>query len=409
MNSHTDIQSFIPSILIVDDNPKNLHVLAKLLQENNYEIEFATSGRVALAWIVKRKFDLILLDINMPEMDGFEVCREIRSNPDMNNVPVIFLSAEIERESILKGFELGAQDYITKPFDGRELFARVRTHLVLKDSLEKLANLNKSLEDKVFERTRQLNEANNKLEATNLKLLDLDRAKSEFLNLISHQIRTPLNGIIGPLELLKGTVSQSEITDLVDILDISVRRLEKFAVNALLITILKTGNFESGKGRIHFSNLISEVVESMNDKFQSGSIHVEKHDKTAGYFISGEAELIKKCISLILDNAVTFSPRDSAIEINTYVENKTIICEIKDEGPGFANGTIAKAFELFATGDPCMDTGIGIGLPIAKMIMDKHGGSIIIVNNPEGGASVKLLFHNSIVDYTTMDSKIRNL
>jgi len=131
MNSHDITQLFSPAILIVDDNPQNLQVLGRLLQESKYEIEFATNGEAALEWLNTRQFDLILLDINMPGMNGFEVCRRIRSNPDMNNVPVIFLSAESERESILKGFELGAQDYVTKPFDSRELLVKVRTHLAL--------------------------------------------------------------------------------------------------------------------------------------------------------------------------------------------------------------------------------------------------------------------------------------
>ncbi|MCX6327928.1 MAG: response regulator, partial [Bacteroidia bacterium] len=229
MTNQDMTKSFSPSILIVDDNPHNLQVLGKLLQENKYEIEFATNGEAALEWLKAKQFDLILLDINMPGMTGFEVCTKIRSNPDLNNVPVIFLSAETERESILKGFELGAQDYLTKPFDSRELLVRVRTHLILKDSLEKLEKLNKSLEEKVLERTQQLKETNEKLEALNLKLIDLDKVKAEFLSLISHEIRTPLNGIIGPLELLKEPVSTGEISDLVEVLDISVKRLERFA------------------------------------------------------------------------------------------------------------------------------------------------------------------------------------
>jgi len=398
MNNRDTSQSSLPAILIVDDNPQNVQVLGKLLQENKYEIEFATIGETALEWLNTRQFDLILLDINMPGMNGFDVCREIRSNPELNNMPVIFLSAETERESILKGFELGAQDYITKPFDSRELLVRVRTHLTLKDSLEKLERLNRVLEEKVAERTKQLIEANEKLEALNLKLLDLDRAKTEFLNLISHQIRTPLNGIIGPLELLKEPVSAGEINDLVDILDMSVKRLERFAIDALLITRLKTKQLEIRKDKIHLSSLINEVIEKVKEKFQSGNIQVKRNDEITRDLIPGEAELIKKCISNILDNAIFFSPQDGTIEINTYVEDQTIICEIKDNGPGFATGTIDRVFELFATDDACKDNRTGIGLPIANMIMEAHGGSIIIGNNPGGGASVKLLFHNSIVD-----------
>lgn len=391
------MQSCSRAILIVDDNPQNIQVLGKLLQENKYEIEFANSGEAALEWLNVRQFDLILLDINMPVMNGFEMCRKIRSNPDLNNVPVIFLSAETERESILKGFELGAQDYLTKPFDSRELLVRVRTHLVLKDSLEKLDNLNKSLEEKVTERTKQLKESNEKLKALNLKLLDLDRAKTEFLSLISYEIRTPLNGIIGPLELLKGPVYAHEISDLVEILDLSVKRLERFALNALLITRLKTKQFEIRKDRIHLSNLINEVLNEEKDKFQSKNIHVKLNDEIIGSLIPGEAELIRNCIGNILDNAIIFSPQGGNIEINTYVEDQTFICEIKDNGKGFATGVIDQVFELFNTGGEFKDNCTGIGLPIAKMIMEAHGGSIIIGNNPEGGTSVKLLFHNSLV------------
>jgi Osmosensitive K+ channel histidine kinase len=392
MNSRNIIQSLPPAILIVDDNPQNLQVLAKILQENNYEIEFAINGEASLKWLKDKKFDLILLDINMPGMNGFEVCRKIRSNPEMNNVPVIFLSADTDRESILKGFEFGAQDYVTKPFDSRELLARVRTHLALKDSLEKLENLNRSLEEKVAERTQQLKEANEKLEITNVKLLDLDRAKSDFLNLISHEIRTPLNGILGPLELLRDTPYAGDNGDLIEILDLSVKRLERFSLNALLITRLKTKQFEIRKDRIHLSNLINEVLDEEKEKFQSKNIQVKRNDNISLDLIYGEVELIKKCIINILDNAVHFSPDGATIEINAYSEDQTIICEIKDKGKGFASEVIDHACDLFTTGSDYKDNSIGIGLPIAKMIMEEHGGSIIIGNNPGGGASVKLLF-----------------
>jgi two-component system sensor histidine kinase/response regulator len=398
MTSQDITQSFSPAILIVDDNSHNLQVLGKLLLESRYEIEFATNGEAALDWLNARKFDLILLDINMPGMSGFEVCTRIRSNSDLNNIPVIFLSAESERENILKGFELGAQDYITKPFDSRELLVRVRTHLVLKDSLEKLESLNRSLEEKVVERTQQLKEANENLETLNLKLLDLDKAKSEFLNLISHEIRTPLNGILGPLELLKDTVNTPDISDLVEILDMSVKRLEIFSLNALLITRLKTKPFSIRKGEIHLSNLINEALNGEKDKLQSKNIQVKRKNNITNGLINGEAELIKKCICNILDNAIFFTPQNGIIEVNTFIEGQNIMCVINDNGPGFALEAINLVFELFAKGDACKDNCTGIGLPVAKMIMEAHGGSIIIENNSRGGASVKLQFQNAIME-----------
>lgn len=398
MTSRNVEQLSSATILIVDDNPQNLQVLAKILQDNKYEIEFATNGETALEWIKSNQFGLILLDINMPGMNGFEVCKTIRNNPDMDNIPVIFLSADTDRESILKGFELGAQDYISKPFDSRELLARVRTHLALKDSLEKLENLNKSLEEKVAERTKQLKEANEKLETTNIKLLDLDRAKTEFLHIISHEIRTPLNGIIGPLELLKEPVHAPEIVELINILDISVKRLERFSLNALLITRLKTKQSEIRKDKINLPYQINEVLKEAKDKFQSRNIQVQLKDESIDGIILGEAELIMKCIGNIIDNAIHFSPQNGKIEIKNYIEGQNIICEIKDNGNGFASGVIDHAFELFIIREEYKDNRIGIGLPITKMIMEAHGGRIVIGNNPEGGASVKLLFQNSALN-----------
>lgn len=138
-----------PVILLVDDNPQNLQVLGKLLQEEKYEIEFAVNGEATLEWLKNKQFDLILLDLNMPGMNGFEVCKRIRSDNRMYEVPIIFLSAESERESILKGFEVGAQDYVTKPFDSRELLARVKTQLDLKSKTEKLEKINEWLGKKI--------------------------------------------------------------------------------------------------------------------------------------------------------------------------------------------------------------------------------------------------------------------
>jgi two-component system sensor histidine kinase/response regulator len=385
----------VPVILIVDDNPQNLQVLGKQLQENQYEIEFAISGEATLEWLDIKQFDLILLDINMPGMSGFDVCKKIRANQEMNKMPVIFLSAEAERESILKGFELGGQDYITKPFDSRELIVRVRTHLALKDSLEKLEKLNRSLEKIVQERTQQLKEANDKLEATNARLVDLDKSKSEFLNLISHEIRTPLNGIIGPLELLKGPVNVNEIGDLIGILDKSVKRLEQFALDALLITRLKTKEREIKNEKVSLSGLINEALSAGKNRIRSKNITINFDNDPDNDIVSGECSLLKKCIFNILDNAIVFSPRNGYVRIKICKKDNYTVCEIHDQGKGFSPDNMEHLFELFSPGKEYKDSMAGINLPIVKMIMDAHGGEIILENLPEGGARVILLFPDS--------------
>ncbi len=137
------------NILIVDDNLKNLQVLGAALKENGYSIEFAMNGKDALNWVTSKIFDLILLDIMMPEMDGFEVCKYLKKDPATKDIPIIFLTAKTESESIVRGFELGAVDYISKPFGRDELLARVSTHVALRTTQKELAVKNKKLTDSI--------------------------------------------------------------------------------------------------------------------------------------------------------------------------------------------------------------------------------------------------------------------
>jgi diguanylate cyclase (GGDEF)-like protein len=141
-------------ILIIDDMPKNIQVAAGILQENGYQMAFAQDGRTALTQIDAKRFDLILLDIMMPQMDGFEVCRRIKANPNHRDIPIIFLTAKDDTDSIVKGFELGAMDYLTKPFNGAELQARVKTQLELYHSKKKLIETNEHLSKEIAERIK---------------------------------------------------------------------------------------------------------------------------------------------------------------------------------------------------------------------------------------------------------------
>lgn len=137
-----------PNILMVDDTPKNLQVLGNMLKNETYNVEFAMSGSTALEWVQKKDFDLILLDVMMPEMDGFEVCAEIKSNPAKSHIPVIFITAKTDTESIVKGFKLGAVDYVAKPFIKDELLARVRTQIELKRSRDEISGNLKEIKNK---------------------------------------------------------------------------------------------------------------------------------------------------------------------------------------------------------------------------------------------------------------------
>ncbi len=159
------------SILIVDDNPQNIQLVASHLKEEGYRISFSQSGKDALQKVQNAAFDLILLDIMMPEMDGYEACTRIKEVPEYKDAPIIFLTAKIDKESIVKGFEVGAVDYVVKPFHAAELLARIRTHLNLKSYREKLEEMNIELNKEVL-KSMQIQE---ELENSKAELEEMNR------------------------------------------------------------------------------------------------------------------------------------------------------------------------------------------------------------------------------------------
>ena len=173
-------------ILIVDDNTQNLQVLLNILAEQNFKVRPAPNGPTALMIAEAAPPDLILLDIKMPGMDGFEVCEALKANPDTASIPVIFISAFDDTWDKVRAFKLGAVDYITKPFQVDEVLARIQTHLTILE-------LRRDLESRVQERTDALRDA----EIARREAEQANRAKSAFLSNMSHELRTPLNAILG--------------------------------------------------------------------------------------------------------------------------------------------------------------------------------------------------------------------
>ncbi|MEI6681631.1 MAG: response regulator [Bacteroidota bacterium] len=395
-------------ILIVDDNPQNLQVLGRLLQEKNYEIEFSTNGMAALEWLQLQPFDLILLDINMPEMDGFEVCRRIRSEASLNNVPVIFLSADSDRESILKGFEFGAQDYVTKPFDSRELAVRVRTHLSLKESLEKLERANRYLEEKVAERTAHLREANEKLTSLNGELLEAkekaeesDRLKSAFLTNMSHEIRTPMNGILGFAGLLSTPgLTGAEQEEFLTLIQKSGERM--LNIIGELVDISK---IESGTMGIHLQEVnINEQIEYIYRLLKAGAL-----DKNVGIsFKTGLPDeqaimvtdkeklysiwtnLVKNAIKYTDEGSIEFGYETVPME-GAMPDGKPagISFYVRDTGIGIRRDRQEAIFERFIQAD-IVDVqarqGAGLGLSIARAYVEMLGGEISVESEPGKGS-----------------------
>ena len=245
-------------VLLAEDDRNLGNILKSYLEAKGYPTTLCVNGEEAFNAYKKEDYDFCIVDVMMPVKDGFSLVKDIRKIDQ--GIPILFLTAKSLQEDKLRGFDVGGNDYITKPFDSKELMARVNTHIELKTKRDQLAKLNEQLEEKVKERTAKLNAAYEKLRQLNEKLSELDRAKSEFLKIISHEIRTPLNGIVGFTEIIKEMNEAEPLVDLIELLERSVVRLETFAVNALLITALRIKRRKPELSDFSFYKLATNVV-----------------------------------------------------------------------------------------------------------------------------------------------------
>jgi len=249
-------------ILIVDDTPANIDVLRKFLALEGYKLSFATSGDKALHIVSRAQPDLILLDVMMPGMSGFEVCQVLKANPATREIPVIFLTALNETKDKVTGFNLGAVDYITKPLQYEEVLMRVRTHLKLHAHALELE-----------QRSRESDQARREAELAN-------RAKTTFLANMSHELRTPLNAILGYSDLIQDEVSElgyrDIIPDLVKIQGAAKQLLE------IISNVLELAKIEAQKEKIYLSDvsigtLAQDIASELQPLFQHGDNQFSFH------------------------------------------------------------------------------------------------------------------------------------
>lgn len=374
-------------VLVVDDIQSNVEFISDiLLSIENIEVHGLNDGPSVLKYISKTKPDLILLDVSMPVMDGYEVSKKLKSNKKFNDIPIIFLTARIQKEDIVKGFEVGAVDYISKPFNINEMLSRVKTHLELRSKTKELLEMNLHLEEMVNERTKQLLTANKKLSQMYDELSALDRAKDDFISHINHELRTPLNGIIGYASLLEESIS-SEAKEHLNGINTLVSRLIKVSEISLLLTELRTVDNKINISKVQLKNAVEKALQP--DETKKKNIHVQLQQIDESHFVLAEPRLLTTCFSIIIDNAVKYSPIEGNITISSRDNDQYYTVEISDEGPGFSSTALSTLFDLF-TADNLQHRsyGFGIGLTTAKRIIDILGGKISIKNRDKGASVI---------------------
>lgn len=367
-------------ILAVDDQPNNLKVIAGVLGEE-YQLSIANNGHNALKILDKLVPDLILLDIMMPGMDGFEVCHEIKLRHQLKDIPIIFLTAKTEISDIVKAFEAGAVDYIFKPFNPLEVKARVNSQLQL------------------FHTSRQLKELNYKLavsqqelELTNVKLEMLNKQKDKFFSVIAHDLKTPFNNVIALTGLISESLASKEQESLLEYVTMLRNTTDKamdLLMNLLEWAKSQTGNLKFTPGLIQPISIIQDVLAIYQESIRAKSLIVN-FDCNPDYEFFGDQPMIATVLRNLLGNAIKFSLAGGVIylKVNRLADGSTQF-SVKDFGIGISSDLLPLLFVLGAnTGRPGTrgEPSSGLGLMLCKDFVERHGGSIT-VESAEGKGS----------------------
>jgi len=355
-----------PLLLIVDDTPKNIQVLGNILYEKGYNICIANSGYKALELVKTELPDLILLDIQMPEMDGFEVCKLLKADSNTKDIPVIFLTAVIEPEKILLGFELGAVDYITKPFNTAELTARVATHIEIKQSRE--------------------------------KLIELNATKDKFFSIISHDLRNPFSAILTSSELLQIYIKKNEpekiLKSAINIRN-SVLMMNKLLENLIAWSRLQTGKLMPKMEKQNLKTIAYEVHLLSSEVAENKEISLQ-NNINSNIHVNCDLEMTKTALRNLISNAIKFTESGGIVSINCLEKETAVEVSISDTGVGIKPENIPFLFSIeknISTKGTNQESGTGLGLLLCKELIEKQNNKIWVESEVGRGSTFKFSLH----------------
>ncbi|PIE32078.1 hypothetical protein CSA56_16570 [candidate division KSB3 bacterium] len=364
-----------PSVLIIEDNPSNLSVLFNLLSEAGFEVMVSPDGDYALTAAQEGQPDVILLDVMLCGIDGFEICRRLKASEKTQHIPIIFMTALTSTADKVKGFELGAVDYITKPFEPEEVLVRIKTHLTIQ-------RLQVAFQIK-----------NDELSASLERERELNMLKSRFISIASHEFRTPLSSILFSQNILKRYSKrvqdpelQAEMQEEFNSIKKAVQKMTTTLDDVLILSKSESGRLACNPTRFDIISICRKLIQRF--RLMAKNHQVVLRTEIDELHVFADPKLMENVLSNLLSNAMKYSPAGGTILCELTRRGRQMLCAIQDEGIGIAEEDLDSVFEPFYRGSNASELeGTGLGLSIVKQFMELQGGMIWVESEMDRGTT----------------------
>ncbi|HSW17556.1 MAG TPA: response regulator [Ramlibacter sp.] len=394
------------NILIVDDEPRNLAVLETVLDEPGYRLIRASSGEEALLALMADEFAVLVLDVRMPGMNGFEVAQLVKERKKTARIPIIFLTAYYnEDQHVLEGYGSGAVDYLHKPVNPAVLRSKVAVfaelhrkgraleaanRLLLGEVAERrraetrLSELNETLDRRVTERTQEL-------QVSEARLREANRRKDEFLATLAHELRNPLAPVKNVVELFKrGPLEPGKLQWATEMMDRQISSLSRLIDDLMDVSRITQGRIELRRETIDLNDVLGDALEAVRPLAEQAGHQLAVLMPGRGLMMDADRTRLGQAFTNLLHNAVKYTDAGGRIEVGVMLEGDSAVVTIRDSGIGIPSEKLDTVFEMFSQVESALSRsrgGLGIGLSLTQRLVQMHGGSVRAFSDGPGQGS----------------------
>jgi len=381
------------NILIVDDEPRNLSVLESILDDPGYRLVRAGSGDDALLALMADEFALLVLDVQMPGMSGFELAQMVKDRRKTAHIPIIFLTAHYNDDRhVLEGYGSGAVDYLHKPVNPPVLRSKVAVFAELHRKGQELERANRRLVDLNATLDRRVEERTAELQASEARLREADRRKDEFLATLAHELRNPLAPVRNAVHFLKlrgpGT---TDVQWASDIIERQVGLMSRLIDELMDVSRIGQGRIELRRGRIALADVLADAVETIQPQIDGAGHKLSLLQPAVKLQVDADRPRLAQVFMNLLSNAAKYTDPGGQIELRVVSEGGTALVSIRDTGIGIAPHRLESVFEMFSQEEPAISRsrgGLGIGLSLTRKLVELHGGTVSASSEGAGKGSL---------------------